>query len=316
MKKSITFEAPSPLPRTRDATEYVFPYAIVDSSLVGTPEERSRTSSFSIRVGGTGSLISCWDFEEADLIRVLFEYGKRHVIQKLKDGALSDKEELLLSTSTAEIPCPFDPSRIPNLAGATIEVDLVGAPIMEDQSFLQLASSIIDARDNINAIFSSVHKERLILVTEERDLLQFFRDASSQEEFFFRLCALANAATALNVAILRNISGISDPQVKSISLLEEYLKGIGTPSPRIIKTLRYINRIRQGYPVHGNRVEGVLEAHKFFNLEYPVVDFSNSWKNLLINYFNALKMLLDLIKEKANPSPQSARDTASLNRGG
>ena len=149
MRKSITFKSPSPLPRTRDATEYVLPYAVVDSSLVGTSEERSRTSSFSIRVGGTGSLISCWDFEKADLIKVLFEYGKRHIIQKLKDDALSDKEELLLSTSTAEIPCPFDPSRIPNPTGATIEVDLVGAPIMEDQSFLQLASSIMSGMTHV-----------------------------------------------------------------------------------------------------------------------------------------------------------------------
>ena len=110
---------------------------------------------------------------------MLFEYGKRHIIQKLKDDTLSAKEELLLSNSTAEVPCPFDPSRISSPTGTTIEVDLGDVSFMEDQTFLQLASLIIDHRDNINAIFSNIHKEKLILLNEERDLLQLFRDASN-----------------------------------------------------------------------------------------------------------------------------------------
>ncbi len=301
MKKTLMFKSPSSLARTRDATEYLIPYTLVESSLVGSPEERNKTSRFSIKVGGTGTLISCWGFEESDLIKVLFEYGKRHIIEKLKDGTLSDMEELLLSTSTAEVPCPFDLSRITDPTKTTIEVEVSGVPLMEDQMFLQLASSIIDARDNINAIFSSKNKEKLVLVNEERDLLQFFRDAISQEEFFYRLCALANAATAFNITILRKITGVSDTQIKSISLMESYLEGIGAQlqSQQIIKTLRSINRIRQGYPVHGDQVSGVLEAHKFFNLKYPIVDFSTSWKTLLINYLNALRMLLDIVKTKA-----------------
>jgi hypothetical protein len=298
MKKTIKFEAYSSLPRMRDASEYIFPYTVVDSSLVGTPEEKSRSEQFSIKVGGTYSLLSCWNLKSLDLIKVLFEYGKRHIIQKLKDGTLSQNEELLLDTS-AEIPCIFDPSRISNPAGTTIEVDLSQTPIMSDQIFLQLASSIIDARDNINAIFSSIHKEKLILLNEERDLVQFFRDAVSQEEFFYRLCALANAATVLNVPIMRKITEISDTSVKSISLLEQYLKSIDAPCTEIIKTLRYINKIRQGYPVHGDKIQGVVGAHKFFNIEYPIDDFSKSWRILLVNYLNALKMLLDILKEKA-----------------
>jgi hypothetical protein len=299
MKKKIEFKSPIPLGRTRDASDYLFPYDLVDSTFVGMPEEQNRTLHFDIKVGGTRSLVACWGLNETDLIKVLFEYGKRHIIQKLKDGTLSDEEELLLSTSTAEVPCPFDPTRIPSPTGTTIEVDLGGVSFMKDQAFLQLASLIIDTRDNINAIFSNIHKEKLILLNEERDLLQFFRDASNPEEFFYRICALANAATSFNIKILREITGISDTQIKSISLIENYLEKINSSSPEIIKTLRSINRIRQGYPVHGDQADGVLEAHRFFDLTYPIVDFGNSWKTLLIHYLNALKNLLDILKEKA-----------------
>ena len=299
MKKKIEFKTPIALGRTRDASDYLFPYDLVDSTFVGMPEEQCKTSDFDIKVGATRSLVASWRLNENDLIKVLFEYGKRHIIQKLKDGTLSSEEELLLSTSTAEVPCPFDPSRIPSPTGTTIEVDLGGVSFMKDQTFLQLASLIIDNRDNINAIFSNIHKEKLILLNEERDLLQLFRDASNPEEFFYRICALANAATTFNIKILREITGISDTQIKSISLIENYLETINSSSPEIIKTLRSINRIRQGYPVHGDQADGVLEAHRYFNLRYPIDDFSNSWKTLLIHYLNALKKLLEILKEKA-----------------
>lgn len=302
MKKTFVFKKIEAQPRTRDATEYLFDYSLVDSSLVGKPEEDSQTLHFSVTVGATGTLVSCWGLSGEDLINVLFEYGRRHVAQKFEDGALSGHEELLLSTSSVEIPYPYDPSRIPNPIGSKFEVEFGKSAIMENQNYLQLASSIIDSRDNINAIFSSTHKEKLLLVNEERDLLQFFRDVSTQEEFFFRICALSNAATALNLNVLRRITGITDTHVKSISLLESYLEQFNSSSQqtiKILKTLRSINRIRQGYPVHGDRAYGVLEAHKYFNIDYPVVDYSNSWKTLLTNYLKALKLLLEIVKEKA-----------------
>ena len=195
MKKTIIFGEPSLLPITKLTAEYLFPYSVVDSSLIGLPEEKSRTSHYFIKVGCTSTLAACWGFDwlqgnnisNLDFIKVLFEYGKRHIIQKLKDGDLSEKEELILNTSNTETTCPFDPSRIDAPLGACIEVDLGGQQLMQEATFLQLASTIIDTRDNINALFHSIHKEKLIVLREEQDILQFFRDAASQEEFFYRL---------------------------------------------------------------------------------------------------------------------------------
>ena len=65
----------------------------------------------------------------------------------------------------------------------------------------------------------------------------------------------------------------------------------------IIDTLRAISKLRQGYPIHGDRSKGVLNAHAFFSLEYPIKEYSKSWKRLLGNYLSVLKELLELLKK-------------------
>ncbi|MCL4704011.1 hypothetical protein KJ068_02555 [bacterium] len=298
-QKTLTFDKPIPLQTSNDAVEYMFPFRVVATSLIGTPEERNQTSHHKIRMGVSGTLYSCWQLRNSDLIKVLFEYGKRHVIQKLKDGALSGKEELMLHTENADTPCPFEPSRISEPEDASFVVDIGTKKLMQDQDLLQLASSIIDRRDNINALFHERHEEKLITIVEERDILQFFRDAASQEEFFYRLCALSNAATNLNISVLRKITGIEDTQLKSISLLESYLKQNNIYNETIINTFRNINKMRQSYPVHGDRVEGVLDAHRYFEIEYPVKDFSNAWRSLLLNYLGALQRMFGMMKDNS-----------------
>ena len=42
MNKKIEFKPPIALATTRDATDYLFPYDLVDSKFVGMPEEQSR----------------------------------------------------------------------------------------------------------------------------------------------------------------------------------------------------------------------------------------------------------------------------------
>jgi len=297
MNKTIFFEPTRRNISGREITEYIFPFRIVDSELIGRPDEISESSHYTIKVVVSRTLASCWGFNDDQQHRVMFEYGKRHVIQKLKDGTLRENEELDLHTANVELPCPFDPALIENPINAVVELKTSKKKIMEDSKLLQIASAIIDTRDNINAIFNQKNKDKLIVLSEERDLLQFFRDAESYEDFFFRLCALANAATKMNIECLRRLTQVQDKQIKSIQLLEIYLKNNGILNPQIIETLRNINKIRQGYPVHSDRAKGVLEAHKYFVIEYPVRDFSFGWKKLLMSYLQALQQLLEALKE-------------------
>ena len=109
-EKKVRFGKQYCLPKTRDVVEYQFPFTVVDSSLIGSPEEESETKQHSVKVGITGVLDTCWRLSRPDLVKVLFEYGKQHIVEKLKDGTLSDKEELRLSGSSHPDECPLDPS--------------------------------------------------------------------------------------------------------------------------------------------------------------------------------------------------------------
>ncbi len=112
MNKTIFFEPTLRNISGRDVTEYIFPFRIVDPELIGKTDEMSQSFHHTIKVVVSRTLASCWDFNDDQLHRVMFEYGKRHIIQKLRDGTLRKDEELDLHTANAELPCPFDPSRI------------------------------------------------------------------------------------------------------------------------------------------------------------------------------------------------------------
>ena len=101
----------------------------------------------------------------------------------------------------------------------------------------------------------------------------------------------------MNLQCLRRLTQIEDPQVKTVKLLEEYLNKNKILHSQVIETLRNINKLRQSYPVHGDRVEGVLKAHKYFEIEYPITDYSDAWKKVLNSYLNALQQLLKILKE-------------------
>jgi len=121
-EKEVRFGKPEPLPKNRDAVEYQFPFTVVDSSLIGSPEEESETKQHSVKVCITGVLVACWRLSRPDLVKILFEYGKRHIAGKLEGGTLSVKEELYLSTSNYPDECPFDPSMISDPSQASINV--------------------------------------------------------------------------------------------------------------------------------------------------------------------------------------------------
>ena len=290
---SVVFGKPQLLPKSRDGLDYLFPFTVVDYELLGKPEELSKTTHHTIHVGISGSLIADWNYSDDELVKVLFEFGKRHISEKIKDRILTERESIELNSTNTQTEQPFIPSRIKNSIGANVLINLPDKANLSITNEITLAAKIIDTRDNINALFKNSHKDNLLQLHQERNLLELFRSTSSQEEFVYRLTSLANLATSLNNDVLRKITDIQDTKIKSIGLLEEYLKKEQfEDSDRAILVLRQINKLRQCYPVHGDQVQGVIEAYKFFNIEYPVTDFSDAWKVLLLNYFEALNLIL------------------------
>jgi hypothetical protein len=295
-KKTIKFEAPLPLARTRDAKDVWFGYTIINSSFIGTPEEDSKTEEYNLKVGVSRTLTSCWGFNESELIKVLFEYGKRHIFQKLIDKTLVLDEELDLTTANTPTKCPFDPNRIDEPTGATYEKEIPEESIIENETEIQLAGAIIDTRDNINALFKEAFKKPLLILYEERSIFQLLREANTIEELSYRVASLGEMAGNLNESALRDLTGIKETETKSISLLEKFLKDKGIDTNGIIPVMRNLKKMRQGFPVHGDYAEGVVSAYKFFKIEYPVKNYKHAWLSLMKAYLSTLNKLIKEIK--------------------
>jgi hypothetical protein len=297
MKKTLTLLTFEEGSTQRDGSLYVFEFALVDSALVGKPEEKFNTTKHKILVYITGRMEGSWMHRQPqiDFMKVCYEFAKRELMQKVKDGTIRKRQELEISSINSSNECPFDSGRIKMSVGEFIEFE-IGEKLMEDKSLLQIATSIIDNRDFINALIKEKHKVKLFLLTDERDLLQLFRNANSLEEFVFRISALQKLVTNMNKEFLRKITSITDTEVKSISLLESFLQTYSQYEEQSIKIIRNINRLRQLYPIHGDSTTGVLEAHKDLGIEYPIISHSEAWNKVLIHYDDALRRILEIIR--------------------
>jgi hypothetical protein len=303
MKKYyIRFLDPYEIPTTRDAFEVSYAYKIVEGEYFNQPEQDFYTNNYSLKVGITGRMDAAWRAKDKsfNLMKVLFEFGKRHVIQKLKDKTIQEKEELIISSTTHPDNCPFDSSRIDYPNDKWIEIKLENEPIMKQEEFSDLAAFIIDTRDNINTLFHKLHNDKLFFLHQERDLLQLFRNAQSPEEYIFRVNSLRNIIISINVTKLIEIVNDNQTDNKSINLFERYLKKEFSKDyeDSIIKIFRHINRLRMSYPIHSDKVDGIIEALKYFGLIYPIDDFTNAWKTILTHYRNSLEILLEMFKKK------------------
>src|SRR5439155_22009107 len=60
----------------QDGVQYSFPFTVVDSALVGAPEEKSQTQDRRVIVAMSRSRLVTWRLAKEDLIKVFFEYVK------------------------------------------------------------------------------------------------------------------------------------------------------------------------------------------------------------------------------------------------
>lgn len=297
MKKRLKLLEAVEIETPRDGSRYHYRFSLVDASLIGMPEENHYTSSHIINVFISGTMESVWlaRQENINFIKVCYEYAKRELIQKIKDGSIENLQNLEIMSTNYPNKCPFESDRIIMDVGTYTDFD-INDRVMEDLSLIQLASSIIDLRDFINAIIKERHGKKLIQYAEERDILQLFRSANSIEDFVFRVSALKLFATNLNEELLRELIDNHNPEDKSITLLEKYLETFDNYDAVAITTFRKINRIRQMYPIHGDNIDGVQDAHTFFQIEYPINYPAEAWKKILSSYRDALSRIFETIK--------------------
>jgi len=111
----------------QDGVQYSFPFRVVDSALVGAPEEKSQTQSRRIIVSISRSRLAAWRLCHRDLVKVLFEYGKRHVAALVKSNDLPTEHTIrfpaITTISHPDSSCPFDPAVIEDPAGLSVTVE-------------------------------------------------------------------------------------------------------------------------------------------------------------------------------------------------
>jgi len=298
MKYIIELKDIKRLETERDAKDFKFSFNILDKKYYGKPEHKTKSRSIRIKVGISDTLKTMWirKDENIDIQKILYEYAFRHLSKKLEEGTLLDNEEVWLTTTSAPGECPFDSTLIKMNLQSHQEIEIGEAILMQNQNLLKTATNIIEIRDTINNILKERHSAKLFIINNERDLLNFFLDAQTVEDFIYRISALQNSITNMNIDLLRKETNISDTSIKSIQLLETYLQKYPNYDDFAIKVFRHINRLRQSYPIHSDTAAGVREAHQYFSLEYPITEYSKSWSIILLFYSDSLKRIYETIR--------------------
>lgn len=113
---------------SRSMVDVVYHLGVTPKEYIGSPEEKSKTSYHSIKVGISTSQYTVWnkiDYQKSHAwLKILYEYAKRHITEKLLIGNLAEYEVLELYSYNTPATCPFDPERIPAQGNWKFEVEL------------------------------------------------------------------------------------------------------------------------------------------------------------------------------------------------
>ena len=108
-----------------DGEKYSIPFTVVPSDFIESPEEQNETRSQRLVVSASRTLLAVWAMNPADLPRVMFEYGRRFLVNGIETGSLPHEPTVkmpMMTTATHPGECPFEPSRIPDPHGLEQEV--------------------------------------------------------------------------------------------------------------------------------------------------------------------------------------------------
>ena len=109
----------------------------------------------------------------------------------------------------------------------------------------------------------------------------------------------------MNMDLLRKLAKDAPENAGSLTLLDAFLKKIGTigQATSVCGPLKNINHLRKGFPTHGDNTKQFLRAHDFFKLTYPIEDYAATWDTLLGAYLTAMKSLGNMLRDERSRSP-------------
>jgi len=307
MSKSILlrFGNPRYLPSEVDGIFIYFPYELIVKNKEKYKLDVIEGSSKGIRVAISGSLAITWGFQiwqpevnYNNLKKLLFMYCLELIKKKYLDGTLKDYEEIGLTTQNHPAGIIYDVTQIPEVYGYEEELNFADQPSIDHEYSIEIeiGSAIVQNRDSINAIFYSLFREKLFLSDQERNVLDILKPVKTKDEFISHLASLGGLVGNVNINLLKRIVPEENHVQGSINLLGKYIEQIGGKSDEIIVSMKHIVRMRQSYPVHTDKADGVLASYDYFNIEYPITNYEKAWKSLLNAYLNSTTNLIELIK--------------------
>lgn len=301
----IEFKNPEYKSFSRDSIDFYFPYFYRTIENRGEPNEIVKNLDYGITVGISGMLSSNWGFQALrdekqirELMKILFIYALSTIKEKYYENSLKENDEIILTTENQPSNCPYNPNNVKGIMRYKIQLDNVQESFSNKIIKNQIGDKIIQLRDNINAIYSEKYNSRLLLINEERNLLDFFRSANTYEEFMNRIASLANLIGKINIDSIKSLDEIKCNGNKTLDVLECYLVYVKAENyEEVIQFFRDIIKLRQSYPVHSDSSNGVVGAFKKLGIDYPISNFDDTWQMILQKYSVQLESLFKIIKE-------------------
>ena len=193
---------------------------------------------------------------------------------------------------------PYDVNKIDEIEGYKIEFVADNLDIGTRIQTNLIADTIIELRDNINALIYSKKKVILLKLGQERNIIYLFSEVDNREQFSYAIATLGNLVNGLNTDLLRDLTGNKEKDKMPLALLEEFILSIDSEPNGSIGIFRTINRIRQGFPIHSDKTE-IIKNLKKFNIDYPIEDHNEAWQVLIDKYRIGLLELIAKIKTYA-----------------
>lgn len=243
----------------------------------------------------SGTLEAIWGITSDAMGKVAATIALPRVLEAVREGREAELQTVKLNTYSV----PHEPPQVRAVEGSFHPLNEQEPP-RSSLPLSFLSDDISEVRDQINALAKSLWGDRVLYLSQERPLLDMYRSAENQTEFRARIQSLGVIAKDFNRTLLAKVSATTNPSnVGDFILLERALESLGYGSEAAAATanLKHINSLRQGYPAHGDNADKFLQAHRHFNLPYPVEDHEAAWEKILSEYFLSMKALRDLLSQ-------------------
>lgn len=258
--------------------------------------------SYNAKIEISDILEIIWGLDELKTKNVVGSICLSNVLELAKNNDLELLKPIILNTFTSGKEPPSDLYIVTE--GSILSfAEKLKDDIVKKSGTTFLRYDIAEIRDNINTYTKYLLGKKILLINQERALLDMYQDAKSDTEFTSRIASLTGLIISIDKDIIKTKLGkSSDDNTGELILLEELITFYSNDeiAKEICTIFKKINDLRKGYPIHGDNIKRVLPAHYFFSLKYPIENYNEAWEIVLSCYFESMRKIRDIFIECYN----------------